>query len=677
MEIIMRGARGSIANPAPDTVFYGGNTACVELRTDGGARIFFDAGTGIREAGALLPESGECHIFISHGHADHIFGLWFFMPIHSPKWVTNLYLPARLGNFPEHMYQCGFFPAPFREVKGDIRIKLVSPGDEIAIPSRRGRAITVETKDMNHPGGGLGFRVSADGALFVYSGDHEIDGGPESMKEAAKFLRNADIAVVDATYGWNDYRPGWGHSRWQDWIDAAKDARVRYLVLTHHDPVRPDQELDRLDQTLALIAEEGGVKTYVAREGMRFTPLGPIPFTRHGSDWLLLFLDELSRYRDESAILDRILAKAREITHADAGTIYLREENELVFSYTHNDTLFPVDAAHKHVYANIRIAISETSIAGYVASTGNPLTIDDVRKLPPGAPYSFNDSFDRASDYHTSSMLVIPFFDNKGDVAGVMQVINSIDPHTGRPCPFTMNMAHNVRILAREVGGIIEHSMTERRGIYGILRMAAVHDPSETSAHAERVGAIAAELYHAWAQREGRAVDAIRVEKSRIRLAAMLHDIGKVGISDLILKKPGKLTDEEFRIMRGHTEKGASILAEDSGDIARHAFDIALYHHQKWNGSGYAGSTDEGRLSGEDIPLGARITAIADVFDALVSPRCYKKPWSFDDALKLLKKEAGSHFDPALVDDMLSLKPLLAGIYARFPEAGRDECQSV
>ncbi|MDR1471965.1 MAG: HD domain-containing protein [Synergistaceae bacterium] len=668
MEVILRGVRGSIANPSPDTVFYGGNTACVELNAGRGARIYFDAGTGIREAGARLPESGECHVFISHGHADHIFGLWFFMPIHSPKWVTNLYLPAWLEYLPEHMYQCGFFPVPFRELTGDVRIKLIGPGDVTTVPSSSGSGITVAAAAMNHPGGGLGFRASADGALFVYSGDHEIDSGKESIAAAAEFLSGADIAVVDAAYGWNDYRPGWGHSRWQDWIEAANVSGVRNLVLTHHDPVRSDQELDRLDQTLALIAEDGGVNAYVAREGMRFTPLGPVPFKRHGSDWLLLFLDELSRYSDENALLDRILAKTREITHADAGTIYLRDKDELVFSYTHNDTLFPVDTAHKHIYANIRIQISKTSIAGYVASTRTPLVIDDVHRLPPGAPYSFNDSFDRASGYYTSSMLVIPFFDNTGGVAGVMQVINSIDPRTGLPCPFTLNMAHNVRILAREVGSIIERSMAEKREIYSILRMASVHDPSETSAHAERVGAIASELYHARAKGEGRPIDEIRVGKSRIRLAAMLHDIGKVGISDLILKKPCSLTDDEFRIMRGHTEKGASILAEEPGDIARSAYDIALHHHQRWDGSGYAGSSDTGRLSGGDIPLEARITAVADVFDALVSPRCYKKPWSFGDALGLLKKESGRHFDPALVDDMLGMKALLAEIYARFQE---------
>jgi HD-GYP domain-containing protein (c-di-GMP phosphodiesterase class II) len=433
---------------------------------------------------------------------------------------------------------------------------------------------------------------------------------------------------------------------------------------------RSDRELDALDCRLRSIAHPGRLKVHIASEGTRFTPSGPILFNRFGGDWLLPFLEEIARYRDMNAVLDRILAKAREITRADAGTIFMAEGNELVFAYTHNDSLFPADNAYRHAYATVRLPVSEHSIAGYVALSKDSLNLADVRRLPPGAPYGFNSSFDESTGYCTVSMLTLPFFDKTGRVSGILQLINSLDPLSGRPCPFTSSMEFNARLLAREVSSVLEHSVLERKGIYGILRMAAVHDPCETGPHAERVGSIAAELYQRWAEKQEKMPDKarIRYEKNRIRLAAMLHDIGKVGISDLILKKPGKLTDEEFAVMRGHTEIGSSILMEDGSDISGLSQDIALHHHQKWNGRGYpavGGKTPEG----EAIPLGARIVAIADVFDALVSPRCYKRPWSLAEALDLLRKEAGGHFDPRLVECMLELSDILPLIYERFPDA--------
>lgn len=100
------------------------------------------------------------------------------------------------------------------------------------------------------------------------------------------------------------------------------------------------------------------------------------------SDWLPLFLNSLSRFREESSILDRILAKSREVTGADAGTVFVAEGNELVFAYTHNDSLFSVDTAYKHAYSTLRIPLSTESIAGYTAITGNVLNLPDVRRLP-------------------------------------------------------------------------------------------------------------------------------------------------------------------------------------------------------------------------------------------------------------------------------------------------------
>jgi len=132
--------------------------------------------------------------------------------------------------------------------------------------------------------------------------------------------------------------------------------------------------------------------------------------------------------------------------------------------------------------------------------------------------------------------------------------------------------------------------------------------------------------------------------------SAPLHDIGKIHVSDMILNKPGKLTDEEFEIMKSHTTAGADILDQviakvpDSGYL-KEAKNLAEFHHEKWNGKGYPKG-----LAGEEIPLSARIMAVADVFDALVSDRCYKKAFPFEKAMSIIKEDAGTHFDPLVAD---------------------------
>jgi putative two-component system response regulator len=124
-----------------------------------------------------------------------------------------------------------------------------------------------------------------------------------------------------------------------------------------------------------------------------------------------------------------------------------------------------------------------------------------------------------------------------------------------------------------------------------------------------------------------------------------MHDIGKIGIPDNILQKPGKLTAEEYEVIKGHPQIGADIIGETTSNLLFVAKQVALYHHEKWNGTGYPHG-----LKGEDIPLVARIVAVADVFDALTSERPYKKAWPIEDVLELMRKESGAHFEPKLVE---------------------------
>jgi len=151
-----------------------------------------------------------------------------------------------------------------------------------------------------------------------------------------------------------------------------------------------------------------------------------------------------------------------------------------------------------------------------------------------------------------------------------------------------------------------------------------------------------------------------------IMKAAPMHDIGKIVVPDSVLKKPGKLTPEEFEMIKLHTTKGGEIVedvlgsAEDE-DYVRIAKEIATSHHEKYDGSGYPYG-----LAGEAIPLSARIMAIADVFDALVSPRCYKSPFPVDDAFMIIKESAGTHFDPVLAQLFVDAKDEIIEIYNKY-----------
>jgi putative two-component system response regulator len=165
---------------------------------------------------------------------------------------------------------------------------------------------------------------------------------------------------------------------------------------------------------------------------------------------------------------------------------------------------------------------------------------------------------------------------------------------------------------------------------------------AETGVHIERMGRLCERL----ALEVGMSI----VEADLLRHASALHDVGKVGIPDEILLKPGKLDKDEWAKMQTHTSIGASILSGSKSALVQMAEQIARSHHERWDGSGYPDG-----LKGDEIPLAARICAVCDVFDALLSPRPYKAAWPLEDVIEELGKLRGNHLDPSLVDAFLPL----------------------
>jgi two-component system, response regulator RpfG len=216
-------------------------------------------------------------------------------------------------------------------------------------------------------------------------------------------------------------------------------------------------------------------------------------------------------------------------------------------------------------------------------------------------------------------------------------------------------LADRAALLSAEVRkATAELIEREREAIFQLLRVAEFRD-NDTANHIVRIGHLAAAL----AEELGES----RKDVELLRLAAPMHDIGKVATPDAILLKRGKLTPAEWKIMREHTTAGYEILHKSKSRLLRTGGEIALTHHEKWNGSGYPNG-----LRGDAIPLYGRITALVDVFDALTSVRPYKKAWTFAEALDRIQLDTGSHFDPKLVEVFLTMMPTVTTIKQQHPD---------
>jgi len=286
-----------------------------------------------------------------------------------------------------------------------------------------------------------------------------------------------------------------------------------------------------------------------------------------------------------------------------------------------------------HEVGEIRVP-ADLGAVGYAIQTGEPLIINEPYRDP-----RFNPAIDKATGYRTESILVIPIRNNEGEIMGAFQAVNKMTP-AGK---FVEQDKDQLSLAAYYSGKSLESAMlaneieeTQKEIIFVMGEVTETRS-KETGYHVKRV----AEYSKLLALRSG--LD--EAEAELIKTASPMHDIGKVAIPDAILKKPGKLTPEEYDVMKTHTLIGYNMLKGSHRQILRAAATIALEHHERWNGLGYP----YGR-QGEEIHLYGRITAIADVFDALGSERVYKQAWPLDRILRFFQDERGEHFDPALVD---------------------------
>lgn len=277
------GTRGSLAKPHRDAMRYGGNTSCVELRSSAGTLLILDCGTGAHELGqVLIKEEGRArrgHLLISHTHWDHIQGIPFFAPFFASGNQWDIYAPNNLNQSIEEtlsgQMRYTYFPVTLESLGANIHYHDLVEG------TFRIDDITVRTRYLNHPALTLGYRLEVDGVSVVYACDHEQyprghDAGLGAQNQRhVEFLRDADLVIHDAQYVDKEYaeKAGWGHSTAEYAVEVCLAAGAKQLALTHHDPLRTDDEVDEIIGNISkqLQADGESLRVFGAAEGQTIT----------------------------------------------------------------------------------------------------------------------------------------------------------------------------------------------------------------------------------------------------------------------------------------------------------------------------------------------------------------------------------------------------------------------
>ena len=366
--------------------------------------------------------------------------------------------------------------------------------------------------------------------------------------------------------------------------------------------------------------------------------------------------------------MGRVLLTVPQLIHAPTCCVFLPDGADFVLSYATR----PEEAKE-----------AGTSFIGYItqrtgllaqAIEANEHTTISVEKLN-----STHGSLVEAAGIVGAAAAAIAMKSGSGETLGVLFVARQ--PNTTH-ASFTEQELTDLRHIATLISTALERRALKEKMMWSKVRMAESRDPSETGPHVKRVSATALEIFDGWAKRRGMRQEDSQFSRETLRMAAILHDVGKIGISDLILKKPGKLTQEEYEIMKHHSVLGVPHLLGNDSEDAR---EVAMHHHERWDGRGYPGAVSIENIScddqsllemqlpstgmkGDDIPLFARMVAIADVFDALSSHRAYKEAWAPERVEAEMRNESGKAFDPELIEIFFERLDRIRAARARYPE---------
>lgn len=350
--------------------------------------------------------------------------------------------------------------------------------------------------------------------------------------------------------------------------------------------------------------------------------------------------ESMSALTDRQEVLELVLRQSRRLGNSEAGTLYVLKENHLKFVAAQNDRL-DISQVTRGLIGH-ELPVSGESLAGFVAMMGQAVNIEDTYRLPAGTPFRIDRGFDAALGYKTQSVLAMPLTCPGGPCVGVLEFINHIGAD-GSVGPFPAGGIAGLESLAAMAAVTVYNHLLQdqlrQAHLETIMRLsvAAEFRDDDTGEHVRRISRSSAMI----AKKMGLGERQVEL----LEWASPMHDVGKIGIPDSILLKPGRLTDDERLIVQRHPRIGADILSDPQNDLISVAREVALSHHERWDGQGYPG-----KLAGTAIPLCGRIVCLADVLDALISKRCYKPAYPLEKVMGIINEGRGLQFDPDVVD---------------------------
>ncbi|HOW28865.1 MAG TPA: GAF domain-containing protein [Elusimicrobiota bacterium] len=353
---------------------------------------------------------------------------------------------------------------------------------------------------------------------------------------------------------------------------------------------------------------------------------------------LLGYAKKISAETELDRLLQLLMDEAKRVLQADRCTVFLldKKRNELWSRMASGNEVIRVPAYK--------------GIVGETVTSGRTIHIPDAY-----GDSRFNKEIDRITGYHTRNLLTAPMRNNRREIIGAFQVLNK------KRGSFTPQDEKILLIFADQAAVAIENTRLYEEVRHAsqdtIIRLAsaAEYKDKDTRNHLERMSRYCALI--------AEQMDMPKSFIEDILLASPMHDIGKLGVADAILKKPGKLEAVEWTEIKRHPIYGADILRNSDNDLIQMSERIARSHHEKWDGSGYPLG-----LKKEEIPLEGRIVALADVFDALTSKRCYKDALPIEETLKIIREGAGTHFDPDVVSAFYRALPKIMKVMDDFAD---------